>query len=91
MRSLLRFKVNAMVQLICKLLHSDSTPYREIKKPFKRVLLEGLHPVFLALFYQTLGLCCPQSFGKLARQVFWLPRPFSNLPIPIDRNSGICG
>jgi len=27
----------------------------------------------------------------MARQVFWLPRPFSNLPIPIDRNSGLRG
>ena len=26
---------------------------------------------------------------QMARQVFWLPRPFSNLPIPIGRNSGI--
>jgi hypothetical protein len=32
-----------------------------------------------------------QNNGKMARQVFWLPRPFSNLPIPIGRNSGIRG
>jgi hypothetical protein len=72
----------------------DKTFYEFIKinkKPFKRLLLEGLHPVYLTLFYEMLDLCRPQSYGKLARQVFWLPRPFSNLPIPIDRNSGICG
>ena len=32
-----------------------------------------------------------QIIGDLARQVFWLPRPFSNLPIPIIRNSGVRG
>ena len=29
--------------------------------------------------------------GCLVRQVFWLPRPFSDLPIPMIRNSGVCG
>jgi hypothetical protein len=30
----------------------------------------------------------PQKNSNSSRQVFWLPRPFSNLPITINRNSG---
>jgi hypothetical protein len=86
------------------------------KNPSSFEWLEGLHPVYLTLFYVLPDLCLSQSetnaqyphlplsrrakmrifqrsqnIGKLARQVFWLPRPFSNLPIPIGRNSGIRG
>jgi hypothetical protein len=35
-------------------------PYAKIKKPFKRILLEGLHPVYLTLFYVLLSLCHSQ-------------------------------
>jgi len=30
-----------------------------------------------------------QNYGDQFRQVFWLPRSSSSLPIPINRNSGI--
>jgi hypothetical protein len=60
-----------------------------IKKPFKLGRLEGLHPVYLALIFLLPYSVPTQNDGSKPRQVFWLPRPSSDLPIPIIQNSGI--
>jgi len=50
-------------------------------------MLEGLHPVFFTLL-MLLHTRHPQKNSNTPRQVFWLPRPFSCLPIAMVRDSG---
>ena len=49
---------------------------------------EGLHPAYLTLLCCRARLCSVAA-RHLPRQVFWLPRLFSYLPIAIHRNSGV--
>jgi hypothetical protein len=48
----------------------------EIKKPFKRLWLEGLHPVYLTLVYLLPGLCLSQSMTITKRS--FLPDTTAN-------------
>jgi len=61
----------------------------KIKQPPKLKKLEGLHPVLLTLSVLPTCLCDHAEIRQyVARQVFWLPRPFSSLPIPLMLKSG---
>jgi hypothetical protein len=52
-------------------------------------MLEGLHPVYLTLSDLPIHFCDHAEARQYGvRQVFWLPRLFSSLPIPLMRKSG---
>jgi hypothetical protein len=52
-------------------------------------MLEGLHPVHLTLSGLPISLCDHAEARQYGlRQVFWLPRPSSSLPLPLIRESG---
>jgi hypothetical protein len=50
-----------VAQLAQKTFHHGLMPSGKTKKPFKRLWLEGLHPVCLTLFYGMPVLCLSQS------------------------------
>ena len=69
----------------------SSTKKRPIKKPFKQFYLKGCTQLSWPsnLVNQS---CLPRKdMVEHVRQVFWLPRLLSGLPISLRRNSGAPG
>jgi hypothetical protein len=55
------------------------------KKPFKRIMLEGLHPVFLTLFYRLPHLRLPAEIQQIGKAGLLAPPPFQQPSHP-DRS-----